>query len=220
MTRSTAGVGMTDFGLMPLDVLGSDEELRARARAAPAAPAGDPEGRDAGRTVVVRFDRRGIPTAVEISAYWNDTLTPDGLRQALLAAYRAAFDAAVTALRPIDGERSTPPPPPPPPPPPLPLPPPEPGHADDADWFDAVRRELDATDERLARNAELLTSGPAGRREVAGPAGLVRLTVDGFTVTDVHIDARVALHESANRIAADALAAFRAAVTPPAPTEE
>ncbi|GLY99335.1 hypothetical protein [Actinoplanes sp. NBRC 103695] len=198
---------MSDFGLKPVEVLGSYEELRAKARNAPTAPLppGDPEGRDASRMVVVRFDRRGVPSAVEISAYWRDALTPDGLRQALLAAYRAAFDAAVATLQPIADEWSASPE--------LPLPL-ETVYADDAAWFDAVRRELDETDERLARNAEMLQGGEVSGRLVAGPAGLVRLVVEGFTVTEVLIDARVALNESPNRIAADALAAFRAPVAP------
>jgi hypothetical protein len=207
MIHLTAGGEMSDFGLTPVDVLGSYEELRAKARTARTTPLphGDPEGRDASRMVVVRFNRRGVPSAVEISAYWRGALTPDGLREALLAAYRAAFDAAVATLQPIADEWSASPE--------LPLST-ETAYADDAAWFDAVRRELDETDERLARNAEMLRGDEVSGLLVVGPAGLVRLAVEGFTVTEVLIDARVALDESPNRIAADALAAFRAAVAP------
>ncbi|MFG1611026.1 hypothetical protein [Actinoplanes sp. NPDC049265] len=200
---------MSDFGLTPLNVLGSYEELRAKAGNAPAAelPDGDLEGRDTSRMVVVRFSRHGDPSAVEISTYWRDALTPDGLRQGLLAAYRAAFDAATATLRPVPDEWSAPAAG-------------QPASAattypDDAAWFDAVRRELDETDARLARNAEMLERDDVSKRHVSGPAGLVRLAVDGFTVTDVLIDARVALEKSPNQIAADALAAFRMAVAPP-----
>jgi hypothetical protein len=191
--------------LASLDVLGSDEELRAAARAERPAPGPDAdvdaEGRDASRTVAVRVDRRGHVSDVLISAWWRDDLTPAELPEAVLTAYRAALARATAHLAPddpagaspADAEAA-----------------PEDYDGDDHGWFLDVRRRLDRTEEALVRSGERLTRPSDAERVVSGPDGLVRLVLTGTVVSEVQIDVRAALRESSNRLAADALAAFQA----------
>jgi DNA-binding protein YbaB len=190
--------------LVSLDVLGSDEELRAAARqAALHIRAGSKaEGRDATRAVVVRIDERGQVSDVLISAWWRDELTPSGLQEAVLTAYQAALGQATATIDPaaLNGPRSTPV-----------LPSDDDTEPDDdRDWFDQVRRRLDRTDERLHHASRLLSDVRPAERVVSGPAGLVRLVLSGSTVSQVQIDTHAAMQESPNRLAADALAAFHA----------
>lgn len=88
--------------LVSLDVLGSDHELQVVARDASSRVGvdGEVEGRDATRAVVVRIDRRGRVSDVLISAWWRDDLTPSGLQEAVLSAYRAALVQAAAAIDP------------------------------------------------------------------------------------------------------------------------
>jgi hypothetical protein len=189
--------------LVSPEVLGSDEELRAAARQAPAQPApeDEAEGRDPARAVVVRVDRRGQVTDVLISAWWRDDLTPAGLQAAVLSAYQAALARATAGIHapaaggaPVGEPAGSPD---------------DDYEGDDYSWLVSVRRRLDRAEEALAHSGELLHEGTAPQRMISGPAGLVRLVLTGQTVAEVLIDARTALQESPNRLAADALAAFQ-----------
>lgn len=196
---------MTYPEFVSLEVLGSDAELSALSRAARGrpSPAGSEqaEGRDDTRAVTVRMDRTGRVTDVSISATWRDVLSPSGLSDALLSAYRAALTRAASALGddlPRPHRREDPPP-----------------VTDtaldsgDAEWLDDVRWRLDRAQYTLDRAEQQRRSG-ATPRIVAGPEELVRLHVSGDTVTRVEIDVRAASRGSAGGIAADAVAAFRA----------
>jgi len=191
--------------LVSLDVLGSDEELRAAARderRAEAADAdADAEGRDASRAVTVRVDRRGQISAVLISAWWRDDLTPSGLQEALLTAYRAAIAQATARIAPHGPDR--------PAPAGAPATPGDDYAGDDYGWFSSIRRRLDQTDEALVHSGERLTQPHGADRVIAGPDGLVRLVLSGRVVSQVLIDAGAAMQESPHRLAADALAAFQ-----------
>jgi DNA-binding protein YbaB len=189
--------------LVSLDVLGSDEDLQAAAR--DDRPAGgsaaEAEGRDAAGAVAVRVDGRGQVSDVLISNWWRDELTPSGLREALLSAYRAALGRAAAGITPrASGGASS-----------LDAPTaPDDGYdGDDHGWLMSVRRRLDQTEEALARSGERLTRTPTGERVISGPDGLVRLILTGHMVSEVLIDAGTAVQESPNRLAADALAAFQ-----------
>ena len=188
--------------LVSLDVLGSDEELLAAARDDPATDDTEAEGRDASRAVVVRVDRRGQVSDVLISTWWRDDLTPSALPGALLAAYRAALDQATARLalhRPGSGSSGD-----------VPAVPDDDDYdGDDHGWFLNVRRRLDRTEDALMSSGEHLTRTEETERVISGPDGLVRLVVTGRVVAEVLIDARSALQESPNRIAADALAALQ-----------
>ena len=187
--------------LVSLDVLGSDDELRAAAASEQRAPEGaEAEGRDASRAVTVRVDARGRVTDVLISNWWRDDLTPSGLQEAVLTAYRDGVGKATARLTPPLVEEVTP----------------SDGTAepddfegDDYDWYLSIQRRLDQTAEALAQSGERLTEMPADERVITAPAGLVRLVLSGGVVAEVQIDARAALEEPPNRLAADALAAFQ-----------
>lgn len=189
--------------LVSLDVLGSDEELRAAARAE--APAADldteAEGRDYSRAVTVRVDHRGQVTDLLISTWWRDDLTPSGLQEALLTAYRAALAQATSRIAPAGSGRASS----------LDVPeaPDDDYDGDDYGWLLSVRRRLDRTQEALAHSGERLTLPQDSERVISGPAGLVRLVVTGRVVSEVLIDAGTAMQESPNRLAADALAALQ-----------
>jgi hypothetical protein len=197
------GVIMSRRELVSLDVLGSDEELLAAARDEPATDdtEAEAEGRDASRAVVVRVDRRGQVSDVLISTWWRDDLTPSALPGALLAAYRAALDQATARIalhRPGAGSPGD-----------VPAVPDDDYDGDDYGWFLNVRRRLDGTEDALMRSGEHLTRTEDTERVISGPDGLVRLVVTGRVVAEVLIDARSALQESPNRLAADALAALK-----------
>jgi DNA-binding protein YbaB len=191
--------------LVSLDVLGSDEQLRAATRNTPADRPADPhadmQGQDPAGAVTVRATVQGQVLDVLISTWWRDNLTPSQLPDAVLAAYRQAITRAAAHMTP---------------PPTVARPqaqaaplPDEPD--DDAAWFDDVRRRLDRTGETLDRSRRLLDARVAVERVVSGPAGLVRLVVvTGTTVARVEINPQAALRETANRLSADALAAFQA----------
>ncbi|GGQ83137.1 hypothetical protein [Couchioplanes azureus] len=204
MIDSGAKVVASSHELVSLDVLGSDEELRAAAARrtvldADAEP--EVEGRDPTRAVVVRMDRRGRVTDVLISAWWRDELTPSGLQDAALSAYRAALVDAAARIDPTSvSDQSS-----------GRVPPPaeELHDGDDAAWFESLRRRLDRIDDTL-NSSHRLAEGQVTQRVVTGPAGLVRLVVSGFTISQVQIDTLAALQESPTRLAADALAAFHA----------
>ncbi|GGQ87287.1 YbaB/EbfC family nucleoid-associated protein [Couchioplanes azureus] len=198
---------MSSPELVSLDVLGSDEELRAAAadHTVPGAGAGaepEVEGRDPTRAVVVRMDRRGRVTDVLISAWWRDELTPSGLQDAVLSAYRAALVDAAASIDPTSVVDQAPVR--------VRQPAEEPSEPDDRAWFENLRRRLDRIEDTLD-SSRRLAQGQITERVVAGPAGLVRLIVSGFTISQVQIDTPAALQESPNRLAADALAAFHAA---------
>jgi hypothetical protein len=196
------GVIVSRRELVSLDVLGSDEELRAAARDEPATDDTEAEGRDASRAVVVRVDRRGQVSDVLISTWWRDDLAPSALSEALLTAYRAALDQATARIAPdgSDAESSGDVPA---------VPDDDYDGDDDYDWFLNLRRRLDRTEDALVRSGERLTGTGETERVISGPDGLVRLVVTGRVVSEVLIDARSAMQESPNRLAADALAAFR-----------
>ncbi|MFI5491899.1 hypothetical protein [Actinoplanes sp. NPDC051859] len=202
--RLRAEVMMSSPELVSLEVLGSDEELRAAAAdhtASGTAAAREVEGRDPTRSVVVRMDHRGRVTDVLISAWWRDELTPTGLQDAVLTAYRAALVDAAAGIDPAStvyraAVR-------------VPQPAEEPDEPDDRAWFENVRRRLDRTDDTLD-SSRRLAQGQVTDQVVAGPAGLVRLIFSGFSILQVQIDTLAAVQESPNRLAADALAAFHA----------
>jgi hypothetical protein len=196
---------MTEPMLVSLDVLGTDEELSAAARAAreagPQDPHAEAEGRDRTRAVTVRMGPSGRVDDVRISNWWRDDLSPSELPEALVDAYRDAVGRTVSAMA---GR--------------LPEGAPAPGHApvqpldpelDDAEWFEAIRRSNDRTEENLERADRIGREGPP-TRVVSGPAGIVRLHSSGGTVTAAEIDVHAALQESPSALAADALAAFQA----------
>jgi len=199
---------MDSSDLVSLDVLGTDEELRAASRAEAAGRSGgdfddEAEGRDESRAVTVRIDRAGRVSDVLISTWWRDDLSPSGLGAALLAAYRSALTRAAAAvgdrIPDAAGARAWPV-----------------GYAgptemidDDAAWLEDVRHRLDRVQDNLDRVDRLRRDGPI-ERTVSGPAGYVQVTVRGEVVSQVQVDAHAAMRESANRLAADALDAFRA----------
>lgn len=190
--------------LVSLDVLGSEEQLRAAAvredRSADS-PDSEAEGRDASRAVVVCVDRRGRVSDVLISSWWRDALTPSGLQDALLSAYQAALGEATARIVPrasdstsfID----------------VPASPDGDDGGDDYGWLLSVRRRLDQSEEMLVSSGERLSRSPGTERLISGPGGLVRLVLNGPLVSGVLIDAATAMQESPNRLAADALAAFQ-----------
>lgn len=184
-------------------VLGSDEDLRSRARQTPAEadPADKAEGLDDSRAVAVRVDHRGQVTDVRISAWWRDDLTPAGLQDAVLTAYRAALDRATARIQPRAADGTSPAG--------LPAASPDEHEGDDLGWLLSVRRRLDETEQALARSGDLLHEGQGTPRVISGPDGLVRLVLAGRTVSEVRIDAGAALRESPGRLAGDALAAFQ-----------
>jgi hypothetical protein len=195
--------------LMSLDVLGTDEELRAAERdeAGSGSTVGfdgrrEAEGRDGSRAVTVRMDRSGRVSEVLISNWWRDDLLPSGLGDALLAAYQAAVARAAAAV--VSS---------------IPDPAPPTGHnspseapaviEDDVAWLDDVRRRLDRVQDDLEQVSRLRRNRPA-ERVVSGPAGYVHLLLLGDSVSQVRVDVHVALRNSPNRLAVDALAAFQA----------
>jgi hypothetical protein len=197
------GVIVSRPELVSLDVLGSDEDLQAAARDDGSVDGSDSEaeGRDASRAVAVRVDRRGRVSDVLISTWWRDELSPSGLQEALLGAYQAALGKATARIAPHTSDT------------PLsadvPATSDEDYDGDDHGWLLSVRRRLDQSEEALTRSAERLTRTPGAERVISGPDGLVRLVLTGPVVSGVLIDARTALQESPNRLAADALAAFQ-----------
>ena len=136
---------------------------------------------------------RGEVVDVRISEWWRDELTPSGLADAILDAYRAAVTEAIT--RPDPGPASDV------------RPMEELDWGDDRAWREGVRRRLDRAAETLDE-IHRLRSGQAGRT-VGGPDGIVRLELAGRTVSRVELDTYAALENTPGRIAADALAAFR-----------
>jgi DNA-binding protein YbaB len=187
--------------LVSLDVLGSDEELRAAAAREQRSPGGaEAEGRDPSRAVTIRVDGRGRVADVLISNWWRDDLTPSGLQEAVLSAYRDGLAQATAQLAPQPAEEATPTGGPAEP---------DDHEGDDHGWFLGIRRRLDRTEEALAQSGERLAQAQGPARVISGPAGLVRLVLTGGIVSEVQIDARAALEESPNRLAADALAAFQ-----------
>jgi DNA-binding protein YbaB len=194
---------MSRHELVSLDVLGSDEALRAAAQVRQPTPAVDAEaeGRDASRAVAVRVDRQGQVSDVLISTWWRDDLTPAGLQEALLSAYQAALTQATARIAPSASQGT--------PVVDVPVTPDDAYEGDDYGWLLSIRRRLDQAEEALAHSAERLTRTRDAERVVSGPAGLVRLTLSGRAVSEVLIDARTAMQESPNRLAADALAAFQ-----------
>jgi hypothetical protein len=192
--------------LVSLDVLGSDDELRAAARTRPDAANRDAEaeGRDASRAVTVRIDRAGHVSDVLISNWWRDNLMPSELQAALLEAYQAASRQAASLINPRDTARvssATA----------FDLPPNEPVDQDDASWLEDLRHRLGRVQDTLERSDRLLHGSAAPiERVVSGPAGLVQLILHGRIVAQIRIDVHAAMQESPNRLAADALAAFQA----------
>jgi hypothetical protein len=195
---------VTRSELVSLEVLGSDDELRARPVEHDAARSdADAEGRDDSRAVTVRIDRAGRVSDVLISNWWRDDLTPSGLQAALLEAYRSAYRQAASLVGPDPAAGPSPATMPA-------VPPDEPEDEDDARWLADLRRRLGRVQDTLQRSDRLLHDPTTqAERVVSGPVGLVRLVLQGRTVSEVRIDTHAALRESPSRLAADALAAFQ-----------
>jgi hypothetical protein len=190
--------------LVSLDVLGSDEELQAAAARDDRSldsPGSEAEGRDASRAVAVRVDRRGQVYDVLISTWWRDELTPSGLQEALLSAYQAALGRATARIGPHTSDTPSSAD--------VPATSDDDYDGDDYGWLLSVRRRLDRSEEVLARSGERLSQTQGVERVISGPDGLVRLVLTGHLVSGVLIDARTAMQESPNRLAADALAVFQ-----------
>jgi len=200
---------MDSSDLVSLDVLGTDDQLRATARDevvggsdAGVDANGEAEGRDASHAVTVRIDRTGRVSNALIDAWWRDGLPPSRLGAALLAAYQSTLVRAATAAgKRLPDTDSAPP-----------WPSGESSDVvidDDVSWLEEVRRRLDRVQDSLERVDRLRQEAPV-ERTVSGPAGYVRLTVRGDAVSQVHVAVPTAVRESPNRLAGDALQAFRA----------
>lgn len=161
-------------------------------------------GVDDAAVVSVAVGQRGHVLEVEINARWSQQLAAGELGAALLTAYTRATHAAIVAAA-VDALTRSAPEVDVAPSPPLP-----PGE-DTASWLRSVRARADRYGAELdqLRRAGTEASGRDG--SVSGPERLVRLTLVDAEIAELSVDAPRVVAAGSQRVANDALAAFRAA---------
>jgi hypothetical protein len=210
--------------LVSLDALGDPEQLYAAASRENAVTTSGGEigaileGRDQSGAVVVTVDRQGRALDVTMSRWWREHLEPSALGAALLQAHTVATAKALTAVAAaaLSGDDGVPDRP-------SPGPGAWPENADrsapfgdngDRQWLREVEYRLGQVGWELDRTERMREDAAAHaeqERAVSGPYGYVRVTLRGPTIVNVEVDPRGAVEAGPERLAGDALEAFRAA---------
>ncbi|MDP9819108.1 hypothetical protein [Spirilliplanes yamanashiensis] len=157
----------------------------------PADDTGAPAPAAAPGVVTVGIGAGGLVEDVRIDEAWRGVLTPAGLGDALLTAYRSALAGSIVEAAPAGG--------------PGPGRGPAPRDEPPGQWLRRMRGELDDTARRLA--AAALPAADGGERSVWGPRRHVLLLARGREVRRVQVNVRGETGGSV--LAGDALVAFR-----------
>ncbi|EID54089.1 hypothetical protein [Saccharomonospora xinjiangensis] len=165
------------------------------------------EAADATGSIHIAVNRRALVLSVSITEGWRKKLAPDQFADALLGAYREAFETAVSAaVTPGDSGRPA-------------------NQAiakilrdyddDDAhaDWYTGVRAKLDRIRQRRKAIKEYAAEARGGLldREVRGPNGYLTFQVQRGVLVGVTAAAPALRSASTDLLREDAMTAFRAA---------